>query len=380
MKRRIVTCAVCAFVTAIISVLLFSTLNNAVSQLPNATQMTYNHNSDFYPITISKWEEYQDRFSTTDVTFCSELEKTNVKNIEVTPVLTNKNYFSVMSISVTGGLKENQKAAAISSDLALKLYFNTDVIGKKLVMNDSEYIISGIYEKPKGMVNEISSDGKERVYLYYSDYSAYKSQELQSICYRNDAPSAPLIEQMNFSQYYTENIGEKVKILNNFKLLFFLIIFISLSVIALRIWYKLCGRFFSEIKANLSENYFFKSVRSIPLKYLLLAVTAVGIPTLIIMVFQFLNFNLFIPSKYIPYDNIFDIPYYFSKIIDYQNAINSISLNGNTFCIVLYHNSLCILSILLSDFIIVYSVLYVITNSFLKRFLNLFINNNMQYL
>ena len=79
---------------------------------------------------------------------------------------------------------------------------------------------------------------------------------------RNDDPSAPLIEQMDFSQYHLENIGEKAKILNNFKSLFFLMIFISLSVIALRIWYKLCGRFFSEIKSNLSENYFFKSVIS----------------------------------------------------------------------------------------------------------------------
>lgn len=369
MKRRIVAFAVCAFITAVISILLFATLNNAVSQLPNTTQMTYNHNSDFYPITISKWEEYQNRFSTTDVAFCSELDETDVKNNTVTPVLTNENYFSVMNIPITGGLKENTKAAAISSDLALKLYFNTDVIGKKLIINNSEYSISGIYENPKGIVNEISSDGKERIYFYYSDYSAYKSQEVQSICYRNDAPSAPLIEQMNLSQYHADNIGEKVKILNNFKSLFFLIIFISMSVIALRIWYKLCGRISFEIKDNLNENYFLKSIRSIPLKYFLLTVTAIGIPLLIIIVFQFLNFNLFIPSKYIPYDNIFDIPYYISKIIEHQNELNSISLNGNTYWLELYKNSFFVLSVLLSSFMVMYSVLYVIANSIIKKLL-----------
>ena len=345
MKRRIVAFSVCAIITVISSVLLFSILNNATSQLPNVTQMNYNYNADFYPITISKWEEYQNRFSTTDVSFCSELDETDIKNNMVTPVLTNENYFSVMSIPITGSLKENTKAAAISSDLALKLYFNTNVIGKKIVIGNSEYTISGVYEKQKGIVNELSSDDKERVYLHYSDYSSYKTQEVQSICYRNDDSSAPLIEQMDFSQYHLENIGEKAKILNNFKSLFFLVIFISLSVIALRIWYKLCGRFFSEIKSNLSENYFFKSVRSIP------------------------NFSIFIPSKYIPYDNIFDIPYYFSKIIEHQNELNSISLNGNTYWLELYKNSFCLLSVLLSCFIVMYSVLYVIVNSITKRLL-----------
>ena len=193
MKRRIIAFSVCAIITVIFSILFFSVLNNAASQLPNVTQMNYNHNADFYPITISKWEEYQNRFSTTDVSFCSELDETDIKNNTVTPILTNENYFSVMSIPITGSLKENTKAAAISSDLALKLYFNTDVIGKKIVIGNSEYTISGVYEKQKGIVNELSSDDKERVYLHYSDYSSYKTQEVQSICYRNDDPSAPLI-------------------------------------------------------------------------------------------------------------------------------------------------------------------------------------------
>ena len=145
MKRRIITLAVCFAVTAMIGFLFFLTLNNAVSQLPNVTQMTYNNSSEFYPITISKWEDYQSRMSTTDVSFCSELDETDIKNHTVTPVLTNENWFSVMNAPLTGSLKENTKAAVISSDLALKLYFNTDVLGKRLIIGSSEYTISGVY-------------------------------------------------------------------------------------------------------------------------------------------------------------------------------------------------------------------------------------------
>lgn len=370
MKKRIIILAVCFAVTAMIGVLFFASLNNAVSQLPNATQMTYNYSSEFYPITISKWEEYQDRISTTDVSFCSELDETDIKNQTVTPVLTNENWFSVMNIPLTGNHKENTKAAVISSDLALKLYFNTDILGKRLVIGSSEYIISGVYEKPKGIVNELSSDGLERVYLYYSDYSAYKSQEIHCICYRNDAPSAPLIEQMNLSQYHSENIGEKARILNNFKSLFLLLIYITLSIIALRIWYKLCGRFFKDIKADLSENYYFKSLRSIPLKYILLVISSMGIPLLIIIAFQLIDISFFIPSKYMPYDNIFDIPYYLSKIIEHRNIINSLSLTGNAYFYNLYNNSLCILSILFPNFVISYLVLCLFSRKFRYTFRN----------
>ena len=120
-------------------------------------------------------------------------------------------------------------------------------------------------------------------------------------------------------------------------------------------------------KSNLSENYFFKSVRSIPLKYLLLVVTAAGIPLLIIIVFQFINFSIFIPSKYIPYDNIFDVPYYFSKIIEQTNIIHSLSLTGNTYCFDLYHNSFNMLSALMTAFVMIYSVLFVIINGFVNK-------------
>ena len=348
MKRRIIAFAICAFLTALISVLFFATLNNAVSQLPNAAQMTYDYNSEFYPITISKWEEYQNRFSTTDVSFCAELDETDVKDNAITPVLTNENWFFVMNITITGGLKENTKAAVISSDLALKVYFNTDVIGKKLIINNSEYIISGIYQNPKGIINELSSDGKERVYLYYTDYPAYNSQDVQSICYRNDAPSAPLIEQMNLSQYHAENIGEKAKILNNFKSLFILILFLYFSVIVLKLWYKLSKKILKEIKENLTENYFINSIKSIPLKYFLFILSFVGIPAIIILAFIFTNFSFFIPARYIPYDNIFDVPYYITKIVEYKNSVHQLAQIGNTYYIELYKHSFYTLSLLLT--------------------------------
>lgn len=366
MKRRIIVCTILFVITVSVGVLFFSLINNSLSQLPNSIQMNYNCNSDLKSIKISDIEKYSERISMKSISFCAELYETDVKDFTVLPVLTNENYFEVMNIPLQGELPQNEKAAVISSDLAVKLFFNTDVIGKSIVIDNNEYKICGIYENPKGLINELSSDGKERVYLYYKCADDYAYQKIQMLCYENSAPSAPLIEQMNLSQYHTTNLGEQAKIINNFKSIFFIVLYIAFAIIALKIWYKVCGKFITDIKENLNENYLLKSIRAIPLKYILFTITAVGIPMLVIMVFLLCDFSTFIPAKYIPYDNIFDIPFYISKIIENANTINSSSITGYRYYIELYENCFSIVSLLLSDFIILFSILVIKINRIVK--------------
>lgn len=366
MKRRIIVSAVLLTITVFTGALLLGLINNVLSQLPSSIQMNYNYNSDFAPISILDIEKYGNKMSMKGISFSAELYETEVKDFTVTPVLINENYFEVMNIPLQGELPKNEKAAVISSDLAVKLFFNTNVMGKTIVIDNNEYEICGIYENPKGLINELSFDGKEIVYLYYKCIDNYEYREIQMLCYENSAPSAPLIEQMNLSQYHTNNLYEKGKIINNFKSIFFIVLYITFSIIALKIWYKLCVKLIADIKENLNENYFLKSIRAIPIKYLLFTVTAVGIPLLIIIVFLLADFSIFIPAKYIPYDNIFDIPYYISKIIENSKIINSSSITGDSCFIQLYNNCFNIISLLLSDFIILFLIFIIKVNLIVK--------------
>ena len=136
---------------------------------------------------------------------------------------------------------------------------------------------------------------------------------------------------------------------------------------SLKIWYRLCRKFVSDIKENLTENYFWKSLRAIPHKYILLIITALGIPAALLTIFRLSDFSIFIISKYIPNDNIFDVSYYISVIVDNSNNINSLALMGNTFLVNLYTSSFSVLVWLLVIFALFSVVIFSIVNIIINR-------------
>lgn len=369
----------------ILSVVLITALNlavfctyfyisgNALDQLTSITQMNYNLKSDSLSLTIKDIESLSARISLNQVSFCADLDETNIKEETVTPVLTNENYFEIYNHKLIGkgftkvNIENKDKVAVISSSLALKLFFNTDAVGKTITLDNETYKICGVFKESENIINSLSSDGKQRVYVPYTCYSEYKNCEVNIISYDNQAFSAPLIEQMDLSQYHSTNFSEKAKVIETFEHIIFLILFIALCFIALKIWYRLCRKFIADIKENLNENYFLKSFKSIPHKYTLLIITALGIPAVLLVIFLLSDFNIFIISKYIPYDNIFDVSYYISTIIENSNIINNLALTGDTFLINLYSSSFVSLVWLLVIFTLCFAILFSIVNIVINR-------------
>lgn len=348
-KKRIFSAVLVTVLTICVFCLCFYVSGNALRQLPSITQMNYNLKSDALPLTIADIEKLSERISFDGVSFCAELEETNVKEETVTPVLTNEFYFEIYGQKLNGNsiteenIKNENKVAVISSSLALKLFFNTDAVGKTITLNDEVYTICGVIQESENIINSLSSDGKQRIYIPYTCYSGYENCDVYTISYDNSASSAPLIEQMNLTQYHSTNFSEKANVIRNFENIIFLILFIALCFLAIRLWYRICKKLIKDIKENLSENYILNSLKSIPIKYILLAITAFGIPVVLLIIFFLSDFSIFIISKYIPYDNIFDVSYYLNAIIDNSNMANNLALTGDTFLINLYSNSFSLL-------------------------------------
>lgn len=84
--------------------------------------------SDNKPLIIENIENLSKRISLKQVSFCVELDETDVKEETVTPILTNENYFKIYGQTLNGSsiTKENidnkDKVAVIGSSLALKLF------------------------------------------------------------------------------------------------------------------------------------------------------------------------------------------------------------------------------------------------------------------
>lgn len=348
-KKRIFSAVLVTVLTICVFCLCFYVSGNALRQLPSITQMNYNLKSDALPLTIADIEKLSERISFDGVSFCAELEETNVKEETVTPILTNEFYFEIYGQKLNGNsiteenIKNENKVAVISSSLALKLFFNTDAVGKTITLNDEVYTICGVIQESENIINSLSSDGKQRIYIPYTCYSGYENCDVYTISYDNSASSAPLIEQMKLSQYHSTNFSEKANVIRNFEHIIFLILFIALCFLALRLWYRICKKLIKDIKENLSENYILNSLKSIPIKYVLLAITAFGIPVVLLIIFFLSDFSIFIISKYIPYDNIFDVSYYLNTIIENSNMANNLALTGDTFLINLYSNSFSLL-------------------------------------
>lgn len=348
-KKKILSVALISVLTVFVFCLCFYFSGNALNQLPSITQMNYNLKSDEKPLTVKDMNNLSDRISFNQVSFCVELDETNVKEGTVTPVLTNEFYFEIYGQKLNGNsiteenIKNENKVAVISSSLALKLFFNTDAVGKTITLNDEVYTICGVIQESENIINSLSSDGKQRIYIPYTCYSGYENCDVYTISYDNSASSAPLIEQMKLSQYHSTNFSEKSNVIRNFENIIFLILFIALCFLALRLWYRICKKLIKDIKENLSENYILNSLKSIPIKYVLLAITAFGIPVVLLIIFFLSDFSIFIISKYIPYDNIFDVSYYLNTIIENSNMANNLALTGDTFLINLYSNSFSLL-------------------------------------
>lgn len=348
-KKRIFSAVLVTVLTICVFCLCFYFSGNALNQLPSITQMNYNLKSDEKPLTVKDMNNLSDRISFNQVSFCVELDETNVKEETVTPILTNEFYFEIYGQKLNGNsiteenIKNENKVAVISSSLALKLFFNTDAVGKTITLNDEVYTICGVIQESENIINSLSSDGKQRIYIPYTCYSGYENCDVYTISYDNSASSAPLIEQMKLSQYHSTNFSEKAKVIKNFEHIIYLILFIALCFISMKLWYRICKKLIKDIKENLNENYILNSLKSIPIKYVLLAITAFGIPVVLLIIFFLSDFSIFIISKYIPYDNIFDVSYYLNTIIENSNMANNLALTGDTFLINLYSNSFSLL-------------------------------------
>lgn len=341
-KRKIVSFLLLLLLTVSFFIANIIIIENAKGQLPDVTQLNYNKNSGASPKTISKMEWLFNRISNDGIAFCSEGEETIEKEEAVTPVFVNENWFTVYKAKINGknisaqNIKNKDKVAVIGSQLALKLYFTTDAAGKKININGSQYTICGVICENEGFINKLSSDSKQRVYIPYTTAEKYVVRTADTIAYDNSAYTAAIVEQMDLPQYYSVNLNDKNQTLSSFEHILYLAIFIGFSIIALKLWYRFSRKFFEEIKENLKLNYFLKSLKNIPLKYVALVLVFAGIPVLLLVVFSICDFSIFIPSKYIPNDNIFDISHYINMIIDNAKTVNSLSLTGDTLLINLF--------------------------------------------
>lgn len=338
---------------------------NCFGKIPSITQVNYNYNSKGEQLTVK--DALKIIRQTKDMviekpalSFCGEEENTHIKDIEIKPILTNSIYFKNYNINVNSFKSDS---VVISKQLALKLFFNTDVMGKKIWLYNKQFTVAGIYDNKDNFINAKSDDNIERVFLNYKIAENYSDVRVSELSYKNDSYVAVIMEQMNLKNYYFTNLEHKLRVIDNFRQIIILIIYLAGLIIGFRFWHKICKKQIQLIKETLQYNYILQSFKVAQLNYLILLATGVGIPCGFIALFFVCNFNLFIIPAYIPYDNIFDIGYYIGEFLESIQQFNSTALAGNTFALKLYSFSFTSLMYLT----IIFAVLFTATILYISR-------------
>lgn len=140
-----------------------------------------------------------------------------VKEETVTTVLVNENWFSDYKTEINGenisskNIDNRDKVAIIGSSLALKLFFTTDAVGKKICIDGNQYTICGVICENESLINKFSADDKQRVYVPYTTSENYGDRTVDMIVYDNSVYTGAIVEQMDLPQYYSVNLNEKNK-------------------------------------------------------------------------------------------------------------------------------------------------------------------------
>ena len=358
-KQHIITTVVLVLLTATVFLCLLNFSDNAKSQFSDIAQVNYNTNSGYAPASVEVINKLSQRLSSKSMSFTSEAETVRIKDTDVLPVYTTHSLIDLYESKLIGdGFTEDDvstgaKKIIISDTLALKLYFNTDVVGKEFIINDERFIVSGVYENSRKLINNLAKDGKERVYIPYTCADSPETLPIHTITYDIKSSSAPIIEQMNLPQYHFTDFSEKSKVLETFDHIAFFVIFLGLSIPVLCLWFFLCKRIFTNIKKDYKKNYLFDSLTFIPHKYIMLSAVGVGIPLLLLFIYLNSDFSVYIVAKYIPNDNLFDIKHYINAIVDNAHIMNNSRLMGNIYLLNLYTKTFNIVLWLLILFVVI---------------------------
>ena len=266
-------------------------------------------------------------------------------------VETDENYSKIHALQMQSGEFYNndfEDVCVISSDLALKLFAQIDVVQNIIQIDEKFYTIVGVYGSDNSFLSLISSDGMDEIFIpahlstvvekiYISDNGRYPAI--------SDVHELFLSTRVSLSENDSINWFEKSDLLLQFEEISLFLAGITLSI-------SLAFRAIIRIKKLILKNYLadkesmFAEENS-KIKLFVQAGVLFGIAITLCIIIPF-RFTL--PFEWIPGDgNILNVLHYKELLIDAFQMRNSviISYYGNIFWYVLWMMSLMILLLII---------------------------------
>ncbi len=253
---------------------------------------------------------------------------TNSEKIPVSCIYTDSAYETLSNLVITNGrfIRENQDEVVIGSSLAEKLFMTEHASGLKIQIGGREYTVCGVYKESENILAEMSK-GLEQVYFAYdkTDSNILFSQAL----YRNDSQT-PVNLLLPKSVYSVLNAGndynlyEESVFLTSFADFVLLLLWIFVIIEAVRFVITEGKSFTKKVKLLNQDGYMSYTIKKSTLPFVRFVSLSILSAAVCIVLYMMLDFNFYIPQRFLPSDKIFDLSFYLKQIIALFNGYNMI--------------------------------------------------------
>lgn len=245
--------------------------------------------------------------------------------------------------------------AVISNVLAVRLYKSTNAIGNEIDIQGERFTVSGVYKGRDSILASICGDGFDRVFVPYkcvfnegrdiiSILTLAKDTGITVAGFEEDL-KAKL--DVDLSAYDAVDIPTLLIVLSQYNRLFVFISGILVAIYILVFMIKHVKKVARRLKIGMDADYSIGILKA-EKKHLIADLSVFFICGLVIfIIIYFIRFRLYISNDYIPDDNIFDIKFYFERLMNGIRTDNSFpdrsySLIENAYRNLLYLNLSCL--------------------------------------
>lgn len=331
-------------------VLIGNNTSRIEENIPSITEASMTSDKTVEGVKFSEFSAVSDILVKAKVTAYSEVlseVSTEYKKYEkpIKVILTDENHCTVYKKNfIKGGnfdsysKGQGEKLAIISDKMSLELFKSYDAIGNKIIVLGENYMVIGVYKTDDSFIGDISGDGVEQIIVPYTSYGKCEELLLNKM--------AVIHEEVNKSDFQyslrkvvgetTDNykvvdykVGKSTVI--QIKYLVFFILGSILIVILIKLLISIIKKEYDRLLRHKDKYYFLDIIKKERKSLIITAVISIALIIGIVLIFNFIRFDLVAPEGYIPKDNIFDITFYkdtFIKNIQLINADSGFKLSS----------------------------------------------------
>jgi putative ABC transport system permease protein len=304
-----------------------------------------NMNSDAL-MQLDELELLKQEFKGANLSFSTQVSaylKSGAQTFPISAVLTDSNYSLFSNWTLTKGTfitedaySRGRNVAVISEALASKLFMSLNVIGNRIQIFDREYTIVGLYKPLDSLITLLNSDGTEQVYIPITSHQSMNKLLLQTVFIKSSALAKATFKEttltevlikklkLNMNSYKIVLFDKKPVLLAQFQDILYLCIGLGLSIKIIKLLLYFWRKRIASMKSSLENMYWGEYIKRYYLRCMRsIIITIAGIGT-IYFVFRCFPPQIYIPSQYLPQENIFDLKFYIELLkteIQHHNAM-----------------------------------------------------------